>query len=67
MTRLAQSKLARQIEEQHGKPIRQVLVDAINRYGSVAAAARELGIPANTCYSWAYRLGLEVRKYAISA
>lgn len=44
--------VARQVELRFGAPLRQVLLDALNRGGSIEAAADELSVSRQTVYGW---------------
>jgi len=46
------------IEQAHGQPIDKLLVALVNRTGSLAGAAAELGIPTSTARLWCWRLGI---------
>lgn len=48
-------------EKKHGRPAAAVLREAINEHGSIAAAARVLGISHNTLFGWTVRCGVKVK------
>lgn len=55
----------RRFEQAHdGRPIEQVVTEAVNAHGSIAGAARSLGLSDNTLYFWILRLGIRVRTVA---
>jgi molybdenum-dependent DNA-binding transcriptional regulator ModE len=53
-----------ELERKHGRPIKQLLAEAINRCGSISAAARELGVPISTANTWVLRYRLRTRRIA---
>ena len=64
--RLDERKSAVQrVEAAYGKPAPDVLVDAINETGSVAAASRKLHIADSTAYHWVYKWRIHLRTVAM--
>lgn len=53
-------------EEKHGRPAETVLREAINKHGSIAAAARALGISPNTMFGWTVRCGISIETVAMA-
>jgi molybdenum-dependent DNA-binding transcriptional regulator ModE len=54
-----------QLEEERGKPLKEILIEAFARYGSTHAAARELGVSQSTFSLWMLRCGLAIRSELI--
>lgn len=55
------------IEERYGKPIREVIIDALNRSGgNVTKAAVDLGVPLGTLAHWMNRYGVKRQFVPIS-
>lgn len=48
------------LEARHGRPVEQIVVDAINTTGNVSAAARLLGVNVKTMHAWRVRFGIQV-------
>ncbi len=46
------------LERLHGKPVQQILVEALNAHGNVKNAAAALSLPAPTLTNWLARLGI---------
>lgn len=42
----------REIERSHNKPIREVIIESVDRNGSVRDAAKELGVTQGTLSTW---------------
>lgn len=56
-----------ELERQHDRPIEDIVADAINRTGSIAGAARELGLTTGALWEWVHlRLRIDVRTLAIA-
>lgn len=66
MRDLRKTRQMREFEAQHGGPAEKVIKDAINEHGSIAAAARELGMSRHTLFNWVWRLRLDVGVVATS-
>jgi len=49
------------VEREFGRPIGDILIDGIERTGSVSAFARELGVDVQTIYQWIRRSGLHLK------
>lgn len=65
---LRMSEQLRRFEAAHGgRPAKEIIVAAINEHGSIAAAARALGVKPDTFYYWVLRLRLNIRTVAESA
>ena len=65
---LRMSEQLRRFEADNGgRPAKAIIVEAINEHGSIAAAARALGVKPDTFYYWVLRLRLNVRTVAESA
>lgn len=47
-----------------GQPLEQMIVAALNEHGTMAAAARSLGIKGDTLYFWVLRLHIRVKTVA---
>jgi transposase-like protein len=55
----------RRFEAAHdGRPIEEVVTEALNAHGSINAAARALSLNNNTLYFWVMRLGIRIRTVA---
>lgn len=54
-----------ELEREHGKSLKEILIEAFARSGSVTIAARELGISQATFSTWMLRCGLEIRSELI--
>lgn len=52
------------LERTFGKPVEQVISDAITAEGSVPAAAAVLGLNLNTLYGWMRYLRIQIRTVA---
>ena len=48
-----------------GKPLEEAFPEAYEKYGSLEAAAKALGIKINTLYLWMMRLGITIQKTVI--
>jgi len=55
------TKAMKEIEIREGRPIKDVLVELFNRYGTQRAVADALGVDQSTLSYWLLRLGLEQR------
>lgn len=53
------------LEEQHGRPIRSLLIDAYAKHGTLGRAAESLGVKTQTLYSWMVRLQIHIHKTAV--
>lgn len=51
----------RQIEQERGKPIEEILEEVCERHALLEDAAAELEIDASTLYMWLMRFGFEKR------
>ena len=59
--------LMEDLEKTHDKPIREILVDALNKHDTVKGAAAALSLPQPTLTSWLTRLGItQVAKWAVT-
>jgi hypothetical protein len=52
------------LELRYGRPIREIICDAINRTGQQRLAAAELGVSEFALISWMRRLGVRARLIA---
>ena len=59
------TKLMRRVEDRHGQPLEQLLCDRINAVG-LTDCAKELGVGNATVGYWCLKLGIEVRRVAVS-
>jgi hypothetical protein len=57
---MRKTRQMRELETKHGRPIEDVLYDAIQKHGSVSAAAVALDLSRNTALNWTWRLGMSV-------
>ncbi len=51
----------RQIEEERGKPIEQILEELCSKHALLEHAAAKLGVDQSTLYIWLMRFGFEKR------
>lgn len=49
----------KQLEKKHGKPLREILIEAFNRHGSQSAVAESLGVSQPTISLWLIRVNLK--------
>ncbi len=61
MTSLKTPKMKRE-EQRLGKPLEVIIPEAYKKTGSVALAAKELGISQDTLYRWMIRLRLTTER-----
>jgi len=55
----------RRFEAAHeGRPVEQLIIEALNEHGSINGAARGLEMSADTLYFWILRLGIRIRTVA---
>lgn len=54
-----------EIQQQHGKPIQQIISDLYEKLGNQTAVARELGISQSTLSVWLVKLGMEEKTVVI--
>jgi hypothetical protein len=47
------------IEHNHGRSIRDIMIDAYIEHGSERAAAKAIGVTQQSFNSWKFRLGIE--------
>lgn len=57
---MAGKSKAAMIEKQHGKPLKTVLIEAHEKFGSITAIAHELGVSQGTVSLWFALNGLKV-------
>jgi predicted transcriptional regulator len=55
----------KEIEQEHGKSLRTVLLELFERHGNQRDVAKELGVSQGTISMWLIRCGLEVRSVLV--
>lgn len=53
------------IEVEHGKPMRTILLELFRQYGNQRDVAKALGVSQGTISMWLIRCGLEVRSVLV--
>ncbi|MCL4395291.1 MAG: hypothetical protein M1482_10910 [Chloroflexi bacterium] len=61
---MRKSSQARELERRHGQPIKDIVVAALTKHGTIESAARSLEVNPNTFYGWMIRLRIQVKKVA---
>lgn len=56
----AQSKIEA-IERERGKPLKEVLKEDFQQFGTLAALARDLGVTQGTLQNWLLKCGLQLK------
>jgi len=64
---MRKSKAMLALEEQYGKSIQQLIMDALTTQGTIDRAAASLGVHTQTFYGWMIRLRIQVKKIAVVA
>lgn len=54
-----------EIERTHGKPIRDILIEVVEKKGSATGAAQELGVTQGTVSIWLKASGLKLKTIAV--
>lgn len=58
---MRKSRIIEELESRHGRPLREIVIEAYNTTGSVRKAARSLDVPMPTFYGWLVGLSLSIR------
>lgn len=64
MSKVRKSPAMLELEARHGKPVEQIVAEAVTAQGSVPLAAEALGLNLNTLYGWIRFLRIELRTTA---
>lgn len=59
------TKLMLRVENEHGRPLEELLPERVNEIG-LSATAGELGVSKATLGYWLLKLGISVRRIAVS-
>jgi len=62
MERGKKTKMMLRYEEEHSLKLEKVIPEYYEKYGSLEATAKALGININTLYGWMLRLGITIKK-----
>jgi molybdenum-dependent DNA-binding transcriptional regulator ModE len=57
----------KRLELEHGKPIKDIIIEALEQEGTISGAARRLKISYGTFYVWMLRAGVELKRTAVAS
>ena len=60
------TRLMRQVEDQHHRPLEKLLPEMYNEMG-LTSMAEELGVNRSTLYYWLLRYGVRLQRVALAA
>lgn len=63
--RIKKTKLMRNVEEQQGRPLEQLVPELVNQIG-MSRAAQQLGVSPATLGYWMLKMGIQYRRVALA-